>query len=406
LDGSRRRQGAVAVMFVDLDRFKVINDSLGHEVGDEVLVAVAHSVEAVLRPNDTVARFGGDELVVLCEDVANERDAAEIADRVSISVSEPIPLQSGEIVLTASIGIALSRNATSSPEVLLRNADTAMYRAKERGKARCEFFDKALWHQATKRLETENGLRQAIERDQLRLFYQPLIRVDSGDVLGAEALLRWQHPKQGMLEPKDFISVAEESGLILAVGKWVFEEACRQSAEWSESAPERAPFTVAVNVSTKEFDRPDYLKVIEAGLGETGIDPRSLCLEITESVLMDATRSTSALLQALREMGVTVAIDDFGTGYSSLQYLKDLQVDVLKIDRTFVHGMGTDSEDSAIIAAVVELAHSLGLVLVAEGVETAAQFTRLRALGCDLAQGYYFAPPQPAPAVTRILSPT
>jgi diguanylate cyclase (GGDEF)-like protein/PAS domain S-box-containing protein len=405
LDGLRRRQGAVAVMFVDLDRFKVVNDSLGHEVGDEVLVAVAHSVEAVLRPSDTVARFGGDEMVVLCEEVGNERDAAEIADRVSTSVSEPISVQSGEIVLTASIGVTLSRNGSDSPEILLRNADAAMYRAKERGKARYEFFDKALWHQANKRLKTEIGLRQAVERNQLGLFYQPLIQLNSGEILGAEALIRWQHPEQGMLEPKDFISVAEESGLILTVGKWVFEEACRQSADWMKSAPAQGPFTVAVNVSTKEFGRPDYLKVIEAGLAETGTDPRSLCLEITESVLMDATKSTSALLQALRETGMTVAIDDFGTGYSSLQYLKDLQVDVLKVDRTFVQGLGTDSEDSAIIAAVIELAHSLGLVVVAEGVETAAQLNRLRVLGCDLAQGYHLARPQPASAVTELLSP-
>ena len=403
LDRLRRHQSAVAVMFVDLDRFKVINDSLGHEVGDEVLIAVAHRVEAVLRPSDTVARFGGDEFVILCEEAADERAAAEIADRVATTVREPIPLQSGEVVLTASVGIALSRTPAGTPENLLRNADAAMYRAKEGGKARCEFFDQALRHRAIKRLETERGLRQAMELDQLRLFYQPQIRLDNGGVFGAEGLVRWQHPKRGLLEPEDFISVAEESGLILELGNWVFKQACSQSSQWSASASARASITVAVNVSTKEFDRPDYVSVVERELGETGMDPRSLCLEITESILMEPIRSTLATLQALREMGLTIAIDDFGTGYSSLSYLKDFPADVLKIDRTFIQGLGTDSEDSAIVAAVIDLAHSSGLVTVAEGVETEIQLKRLRALGCDLAQGFYLAPPRPAQAVTDML---
>jgi diguanylate cyclase (GGDEF)-like protein len=401
---SERRRKSVAVMFLDLDRFKVINDSLGHETGDRVLVCVADRLRRFLRPEDSASRLGGDEFVVLCEDLASERDAIDIAERLAQSVQQPIALDTGELVVTTSIGVALGKAVADSPEALVRDADAAMYQAKDGGRARYELFDSDTRVRAVKRLKTENELRRAIDAGGLRLHYQPLVRLGDQRIAALEALVRWQHPERGLLPPAEFIPVAEETGLIAPLGAWVLEEACRQSARWQQAAPEGPPLRIAVNVSVRQLDVPQFEEAVRSVLAETGIDPMTLSLELTETVLMEAAPPTLATLRRLRELGVRLAIDDFGTGYSSLSYLKRFQVDTLKVDRSFVKGLGVDPEDSAIVAAVVSLAHNLGLSAVAEGVETTKQLNHLRLLDCDLAQGYYFAYPQPAEAVEKLFS--
>ena len=403
---SERRRRSVAVMFLDLDRFKVINDSLGHEIGDQVLVCVADRLRSFLRPEDSASRLGGDEFVILCEDIANERDAIGIAERLGQSVQQPIALATGELVVTTSIGIALGKAVADSPERLVRDADAAMYQAKDGGRARYKLFDSDTRVRAVKRLKTENELRRAIDAEELRLHYQPLVRLDDQRIGALEALVRWQHPKKGLLSPAEFIPVAEETGLIAPLGLWVLEEACRQSARWQRAAPEAPPVRIAVNLSVRQLALPQFEEAVRSILAETEIDPMSLSLELTETVLMEAAPATLAILGRLREMGIRLAIDDFGTGYSSLSYLKHFPVDTLKVDRSFVKGLGVDPEDSAIVAAVVGLAHTLGLSAVAEGVETEGQLKHLRLLECDLAQGYYFAHPQPAEAVEKLFSRT
>jgi diguanylate cyclase (GGDEF)-like protein/PAS domain S-box-containing protein len=391
------RQGTlVAVLFLDLDHFKIINDSLGHEVGDTVLVQMAARLRAALRPQDTASRFGGDEFVILLEDMEGEQHAIDIAERLARAVAEPIGLEAGEVVVTTSIGIAIAKGTADRPEAVVRDADAAAYRAKERGRARWEFFDHEMRRRADKRLRTENELRRGIESGHLVLHFQPLVSLDDEQVRSVEALVRWNHPQRGLLPPEEFIPVAEETGLIGPLGSWVLEEACRQAATWSPSAqPGDAP-AITVNLSARQLVRADFEDTVARILEETSLDSTRLTFEITETVLMERAPSILGVLGRLREIGVHLAIDDFGTGYSSLTYLKRFPVDALKVDRSFVDGLGRDPEDSAIVAAVVHLAHARGLSAIAEGVETKKQLKQLRSVGCDLAQGYYFARPQPA----------
>jgi diguanylate cyclase (GGDEF)-like protein/PAS domain S-box-containing protein len=398
-----RREVSVAVLFLDLDRFKVVNDSLGHDVGDQLLAAVGSLLRGCVRRGDTVARLGGDEFTILLEDVATVADAAHVAERIMAAMQGPFQLAGQEICVSASIGIALSGGHATTPEDLLRDADAALYRSKNRGKARYEVFDASMQAHALERLQLENDLRHAIERGDLRVYYQPIVSLGSGHVVGAEALLRWQHPEHGFVPPGQFIPLAEESSLILPLSRWVLAEACRQAAAWQRRYPDAPPITVGVNLSVRQFQHPALVDEVAAVLRETGLDPHCLSLEITESMMMETAEGTSVILRRLKELGVKLAIDDFGTGYSSLGYLKRFPVDMLKIDRTFVAGLGRDPEDSAIVHAVIRLAHTLGLEVTAEGIETADQADNLRATGCELGQGYLFARPLPADAVEAVL---
>jgi diguanylate cyclase (GGDEF)-like protein len=384
----------VAVLLADLDRFKVVNDSLGHTAGDRLLVAVANRILGSLQPGEVTARFGGDEFAVLSEGAGGPEGAEAIAARLHDALLAPFVLDGREVHVSASIGIAQPRLGNDPPEALLRDADTAMYRAKAQGPSRSELFDDAMRLRALDRLDTEDALRRAVATGQLRVMYQPIISLADERVTGVEALVRWAHPSRGLLPPADFIGVAEETGLIVPLGAWVLEEACLQSREW--------PVEVAVNISGTQLSQPDLASMVESVLGRTGASPASLCLEITESVLMEDAEPAIGTLDALKGLGVRIAIDDFGTGYSSLHYLKRYPIDVLKVDRSFVAGLGVDDEDSAIVSAVISMAHALGLEAVAEGVTSAAQLAELRVRGCDQAQGFYFATPLPAQRLTSM----
>jgi diguanylate cyclase (GGDEF)-like protein/PAS domain S-box-containing protein len=393
---ARRYRSTVAVLFLDLDRFKVVNDSLGHDAGDELLVALGQRLRGVVRPGDTVARFGGDEFTVLCEDLPTpgaRSHATDVAERLLHVIEQPFLLDGEEQYLSASVGIALAGRGGERPEGLLRDADAAMYRAKERGKGRWELFDEVMRATALERLETENALHRALDRGELRVHYQPVISLRDQRCIGAEALVRWAHPERGLLGPKQFIGLAEESGLIVPLGRWVIEEACRRSRPWrAEHGPS---FVVSVNLSGRQLLNPELAGQVGAALDHTGADPAGLCFEITENVLMEDVEVTTGAITALKRLGVALSIDDFGTGYSSLGYLKRFPVDAVKVDRSFIDGLGADPEDSAIVAAVVSLGHALGLTVIAEGVETDRQLSELVALSCDAAQGYLFARPGP-----------
>jgi diguanylate cyclase (GGDEF)-like protein len=391
-----RRSGALgAVLFLDLDRFKVVNDSLGHHAGDEVLLAVAARLDEVLRVNDTAARFGGDEFTVLAEDFADEADVLELAERVAGAFAAPMAVAGRELALSASIGVALMGGA-ETPEDLLRDADAAMYRAKERGRDRIEVFDETLRERVTKRLELENDLRRAISGGELRTHYQPKVRIDTREIVGVEALVRWEHPERGLVPPGDFIPLAEETGLIIDLGAWVLRDACSRAASWD--------VTVSVNLSRRQLGQEDLLELVAATLAETGLPAERLCLEITESTVMRDPERSLETLRALKALGVALAIDDFGVGYSSLSQLKHLPpVDLLKIDKSFVDNLASGVEDRAIVTAILSLAGAYGMTSVAEGVEDADQVAALEALGCELAQGFLFARPQPPEAVDRLL---
>ncbi|HEX7167056.1 MAG TPA: EAL domain-containing protein, partial [Acidimicrobiales bacterium] len=403
LERSRRHNHLVAVLFLDLDRFKVVNDSLGHDVGDRLLVAAAQRMTSVLRPGDTATRFGGDEFVVVCEDIEGETDATEIAQRLADALLEPFSLGEHEAFVTVSVGVAISTDADDEASSLIRDADAAMYRAKERGRARAEVFDRGMRAEAIARLETENDLRRAIERDELRVFYQPAVDVASGEMVGCEALVRWDHPEKGLVSPASFIPLAEETGLIGRLTEWVLEEACRQLAEWNATLSLPTDFNVAINLSAREVSEPGLVETIAAVIARHNIDPPQLSLEITETALLQDIDAALGALARLRRLGVTVALDDFGTGYSSLSYLRRLPVDVLKIDRSFVARLGDDGKDRAVVAGMIDLAHALNLTVIAEGVETSAQLHELRLLGCDAAQGWFLARPQPGPAIGSLL---
>ncbi len=405
LERCQRTRSEVGVLFLDLDRFKQVNDSLGHDAGDELLVTTAQRLLAAVRPGDTVARFGGDEFTVLCEDLpaaSAKESAAEISERLLTCIAEPHSLRGSEVFLGASVGIAIALDAETRPDDLVRDADVAMYHAKQRGKGRWEVFDEAMRERALTRHATDSALHRAIERGELRLFYQPIVSVADQRCVGAEALVRWQHPERGLVLPGEFIGLAEETGLIHDLGRWVLREATMQAARWNLGAPEG--FTISVNISAHQLTRGDLDEVVGEALEISGARPERICLEITESVLMDDAESIVELIGRVRDLGVLFSIDDFGTGYSSLGYLKHFPVDVVKIDRSFVGALTSDSGDARIVSAVIGLAHALELKVVAEGVETAEQLAELAALGCDHAQGFYFSPPQPVTDLRRIFA--
>jgi diguanylate cyclase (GGDEF)-like protein/PAS domain S-box-containing protein len=387
--------GQVALVFLDLDDFKLINDSLGHETGDDLVIEVAHRLVSLLRPEDTAARLGGDEFIVLCEHLKNEDEAVKVAERILTAVSEPISLRGHpETVITASAGIAVAFGPEVSPENLLRDADLAMYRAKEAGRGRYQIFDSAMHRRASDRLTTANELRKAITDGQLRLLYQPQVSTDTGEFIGVEALVRWQHPTRGLIGPLEFIPIAEESYLIVPLGEWVLTEACRQGALWQSEYPDSDMLKLCVNVSAKQLVRPELISDVASALARSGLAPSSLCIEITESVLMSDAEFFLETLVQLKLLGVDIAIDDFGTGYSSLAYLRRYPIDVIKVDKAFVDGLeDLDPKPTAVVAAIVNLAHALGVVALAEGVETQAQRDTLERLGCDQCQGFYFGRP-------------
>ncbi|GMU78256.1 MAG: GGDEF domain-containing protein [Acidimicrobiia bacterium] len=386
-----------AVLFLDLDHFKVINDSLGHSAGDRLLVTVADRLRKAVRPDDTVARFGGDEFTVLCHDVPDEGVAIEIADRISAAVSKPVHLAEGEVYVTVSVGIALSGGELETPETLLRNADAAMYGAKERGRACIELYDTGSRDRAVTYLRTGNELHRALERNELCVHYQPVIALGTGRISGFEALVRWQHPERGLVGPDHFIPLAEDTGLVVPIGAWVLEQACRQAASWHTSG---ARVSISVNLSARQLAQHTLPETVASVIRRTGIDPDLVWLEITESSLMRDAESAVSTLHALTALGVHLAVDDFGTGYSSMTYLKRFPVESLKVDRSFVDGLGREPEATAICTAVVSLAHALGMRAVGEGVETPDQLAALRTLGCELAQGFLFGRPAPAERYT------
>ena len=391
----------VGVIFLDLDHFKVVNDSLGHLVGDELLRVIGRRLSDAVRPADTVARFGGDEFVVLCDDAASQLAVWEFASRVAERISQPVILAGREVFVSASIGIAISGRLDDSPDHLLQAADAAMYQAKDGGRARIEVFDEASRTRAVELVQTTADLHHALDREELRLHYQPIVALRSGRVSGYEALARWQHPKRGLLLPAEFITLAEETGLIAPIGAWILEEACRQSVTWRDrpGADEAIEMSMSINIAPRQLADPALVEHLAGALERTGIDPRVVCLELTEGSLMSDVESSRRALDVLRQQGVTLAVDDFGTGYSSLGHLKSFPVRSLKIDREFVDGLGVEPEATTIVRAVVELAHSLGMVAVAEGVETRQHLDELCAMGCDYAQGYLFGPPKPAEAI-------
>jgi diguanylate cyclase (GGDEF)-like protein/PAS domain S-box-containing protein len=401
----RRGGRRVAVLFMDLDDFKIVNDSLGHEMGDGLLVAVGERLKGCLRPEDTLARFGGDEFVVLLEDVDGPDEPVRIAERITHKLRDPFVLDGRELYARTSIGIAMGEDRTKDPDDLLRDADTAMYRAKDEGSG-YSVFDRAMYERALDRLEAENALRRAIEREEFVVHYQPIVSLQSGEVFAVEALVRWEHPERGLLEPSEFVPMAEESELVIPIGEQVLRAACFKAKEWQEEHPRIPHLVMSVNLSARQLSRPDLAETVERILGETGMEGSRLTLDVTETVYVRALETNTVALQRLRSMGVRTFIDDFGTGYSSLSYLKRLPADAIKIDKSFVKSLGQDDKDTAIIRMIIELAHTLGMVVIAEGVEAGEQAALLREMGCDMAQGLYFVEPLPAEAAPEFLADT
>jgi diguanylate cyclase (GGDEF)-like protein len=382
-----------AVVFLDLDRFKNINDSLGHPCGDELLKLVARRLEMCIRQTDMVARFGGDEFAILLDAIQDASDVVRVAEKVQHVISAPFKLASHETITTASIGVALSASGYIEAEDIIRDADTAMYRAKDRGKARCEIFDTAMHTRAVTLLRLESDLRRALEKDELCVYYQPIVSLTSGELHGFEALVRWRHPERGIVSPSDFIPLAEETGLILPIGLRVLRDACLQLRKWQQSSLSNRDLIMSVNLSGKQLEQPDLIQRIEEVLDESQINPWHLKLEITETVVMENPELAAVTLAKLRSLGVRLSIDDFGTGYSSLSYLNRFPVDTLKIDRSFVTTMNAADENLQIVKTIVTLAGNLGMQVVAEGVETEEQLQHLRSLKCQYGQGYLFSTP-------------
>jgi diguanylate cyclase (GGDEF)-like protein len=404
LEHLQRRPGRyVAVLFLDLDRFKVINDSLGHPAGDELIAAVSERLKHSLRRDETIARFGGDEFAILCEDLTDEQDAIAVGERLLKSFGLPFQLPHGEAVSAASIGIAMAATPDQDPEDLIRDADAAMYRAKQAGGGRLMLFDEVTRQRALDRLHTESALRRALEREEFRVFFQPEVSIETGDIVGLEALVRWEHPERGLLAPAEFIALAEETGLIVPIGTWVLRDACRLASRWQMERGTDEPLTVRVNVSARQLADDKLPGIVADVLADTGMDPAHLCLEVTESVLIEDPESSTETLTALKRLGVQIAVDDFGTGYSSLEHLRRFPIDCVKIDRSFVRGLPDSSDDMAIVGAVIELGHALRLSVAAEGVETAEQLGKLQSAGCDTAQGFLFSRPEHPDVLEQVL---
>ncbi len=398
----RRRPSLTAILFLDIDRFNLVNDSLGHHVGNELLAATSPRLRQAVRSSDTVARFGGDEFGILLEEIACEQDAIDMAQRIAAVFTRPFVLEGDEHFVTTSIGIALAAGGELAEDVV-RDADAAMNRAKERGRARYELFDEGLRGRALSRLRVENDLRRALERDELTLDYQPLVSLQDFSIVGVEALIRWEHPERGRIAPLDFIPVAEENGLIEPIGRWVLQNACRQAARWYRDRPDSKPLSMAVNLSAVQIANRGLADTVASALRGAGLDPGCLALEITESVMLADAEGLTEALSALKALGVRLVLDDFGTGYSSLSYLTRLPLDVLKVDRSFIDGLGTEPRDTAITEAIVAMSHALSLRVVGEGAETGLQVAELNRLGCDYAQGFHFSRPVPALAITQML---
>ena len=405
-----RREGSVAVMFLDIDRFKLVNDGLGHDAGDEMLVEIASRLHRAVRDTDTVARYGGDEFVIVAEDSGGLEEVRALAERILEIVSQPLVVAERQLRPRVSIGISLTLGGSPAPDDLVRDADIAMYRAKERGGHRAEVFEAVMESRAIVRFELERDLAQAVaasnrrrENDPagtLRIHYQPIVSFD-GPILGVEALVRWEHPRYGLMSPLEFIPLAEETGLIVPLGQFVLEESVRQVAEWRRTVS--PDLSLSVNVSAHQLDGRDLAALVESVLAETGLEPDALCLELTESALLRDSGNGADTLGDLRRLGVRFAVDDFGTGYSSLVYLRRFPVQLVKLDRSFVSGVPTSPQDAAIVSAVIDLAHALGMAAVAEGIETSEQRAALASLGCELGQGYLWSRPLPGDEITALL---
>ena len=394
LQRARRTGSMLGVLFLDVDHFKVVNDGRGHAAGDQLLVALARRLTSVVRPSDTVARFGGDEFVVMCEDLSGEDEAVRLSERVIGCIEEPLELEGLELSVTVSLGVAVA-GSEATAESLLRDADTAMYRAKETGRGHVEKFDQVLRSRADHRLEVAGALRHALERDEMSVVYQPVVSLRDGIVVGAEALLRWRHPLWGEVPPARFVGTAEETGQIVPIGSWVIEQACIQAARWHAANPGDPPLWVSVNLSARQMLVPSLPGTVADILERTGVDASMLQLEVTETVVMDDVDYFHEVLSRLRALGIHLSMDDFGTGYSSLRHLREFPLDTLKVDRTFVAGINGPGHDASIVAAVAGMARALGLAVLAEGVETPDQLAEVRRLGCDLAQGFFITPPLP-----------
>ncbi len=412
---AERHGSFAALLFVDLDRFKDVNDTLGHGAGDQLLRMVSARLQAVLRATDrvarfgdeefTLARFGGDEFVVLCEELASENAAVRVAERVQESLLVPFLLDGNEHVVTASIGIVLASGADRDAEALLRDADIAMYRAKERGQGNWEIFDEELRTRALERVATERALRRALDGGELRLHYQPVVALNGGRMQSVEALVRWQHPERGLVLPGEFIPIAEESALILQIGAWTLREACEQAVRWRARFGDDAPLPVSVNVSARQLAQRELPEIVRQTLADTELCAADLAIELTETALIEDSSVPAASLRALKALGVKILLDDFGTGYSSLSHLQRFPIDALKIDRSFVMHLGSGAGNRAIVRAIVAMASALGLEVVAEGVETVEQAAEAMSLGCGCAQGYYFARPAPPAEIEALIAP-
>ena len=404
IESSNRRENHMfAVLFLDLDRFKNINDSLGHTHGDLLLVAFAERLERTLRPIDTLARFGGDEFAILLSGMIDATDAVRVAQRIQEELSQPFVLDKNSAFATASIGIALSSSGYDRADDILRDADIAMYRAKENGKARYEVFDHGMHARAVSRLQLESDLRQAIERKEFCVFYQPIVSLQTGRLAGFEALVRWNHPRRGLVSPADFIPVAEETGLIVPIGELVLQEACARIRQWQVDSPSHRALSLSVNLSARQVAQPDLLDRIKEALENSKLNPHCLKLEITESVVMENAEAAALMFKQLRSLGVQLSIDDFGTGYSSLSYLHRFPLNYLKIDRSFVMRLTTEN-DNAIVRTISTLARNLGMEVIAEGIETEEQYQQLKMLGCEYGQGYLFSRPVNKDAVVQLLA--